>query len=629
VKIKGFRIELEEIEKQLAKVPGIKEAVVIDRQDRAGDSYLCAYIVSDRDTAVSGLRDILSRTLPGYMLPQYFVRLNRVPVTSNGKVDRKALPEPEIKSEKVYTAPRNGMDEQLVRIWSEMLGLEKACTGIDDNFFELGGNSLKATVLITKIHKTFNTRITLTDIFERPTVRGLVEHIKGMVKDKYVSIEPVEKKEYYPFSSAQQRLYIQQQSIPGNISYNMPAFFILEGRLNRERLETVFQQLVFRHESFRTSFEIAAEEPMQRIHDQVEFEIERPAAVETFVRPFDLSCVPLLRVGLIEISTNRHILMVDMHHIITDGMSMEIMRREFVKLYIGETLPPLALQYKDFSQWQNRLFVSGEIKKQERYWLKQFEGDIPVLNLPTDFPRSETRSYEGRGISFEINREITAAVNQMVLETGTTLHVLLLAIFNILLAKYGGQEDIVVGTGIAGRQHADLENVIGLFINMLALRNQPAQNKTFIQFLGEVKGNALDAYDNQDYQFEELVRKLDLQGNPAGNPLFDVVFQTQDMDIPGIEIQGLTLKPYDKEFSASRFDLVIYIREEGDWLSMRLVYSPALFKKSTLQHMAEHFVEIAEQVLKNRDVRIKDIKITTHFSAAVSRMPKHDTQFQF
>ncbi len=650
VQIRGFRIELGEIETRLLAAEGVKEAVVIDRQSDTGDHYLCAYLVSHGEITVSGLRETLSANLPEYMMPQYFVPLDSIPLTPNGKVDRKHLPSPEVKSERDFVPPRDELDKKFARIWSGVLGIEEDRTGIDDNFFELGGNSLKATILITKIHKAFNTKVTLGEIFETPTIRGLAGCLKTLEEEKYQSLEPVEKKEYYPFSSAQKRLYIQQQVIPGNMSYNMPAFFTLEGRLDRERLETVFRRLVSRHESLRTSFHMLDEEPVQRIHDSrdTRFEIEysdltsngSPGKggediIEGFVRPFDLAHAPLLRVGLVKTGEQGHILMVDMHHIITDGTSYGIISREFMQIYRGETPPPLTVRYKDFTRWQNRLFASEEIKNQEEYWLKQFEGDIPVLELPTDFPRPEVRSYEGWDIFFEIGSEKTAAVNSLAAETGATLHVVLLAIYTVLLFKYTGQEDIVVGNGIAGRRHADLENIVGLFINMLPMRNRPAGHKTFNGFLEEVKENALNAYANQDYQFEELVRKLNLQGNPARNPLFDVVFQTQNMDIPEIRIEGLTLRPYEKAVNASHFDLVIYVWEEGGSLKMRLLYTPALFKKSTLENMAEHFVEVADQVLKNGDTRLEDIRISTRFSEAAPKMHTREgaetaeTAFQF
>lgn len=687
VKIRGFRVEPGEIENRLLNHGKIKEAVVVTSKFETGEKYLCAYIVwaeagdavegSQQKTDVSELRGYLSQTLPEYMVPAYFIPLKKIPVTPSGKVDRKALPAIEVPGvEKEYAPPRNEREKKLCQLWSEVLGLEEGKIGIDDNFFKLRGHSLKATILISKIHKTFNVKVTLGDIFNQPFIRGMAGCIKQLAEERHESIKAVEKKEYYILSSAQKRLYIQQQMKPENIIYNLPMYINLAGKLDRERLETVFQHLVRRHETLRTSFDVVEDEAVQRIHDEVEFKIEyyqvedkveegeAPnrqdlkasgedlAAEDTentdaapsrtphhssfithypFIRPFDFSRAPLLRVRLIKLENQKHILMIDMHHIVTDGTSLAILSREFMGFYTGKILPALNIQYKDFSAWQNRLFETGEIKNQETFWLKQFQGDIPLLDLPTDFPGAEVRNFQGEYFLSKIPDEMTAAVKQLELDTETTLHMVLLAVSTILFSKYSGQEDIVVGTGIAGRQHPDLENVIGLFINMLAMRNRPTENKTFRQFLEEVRENALDAYANQDYQFEELVRKLNLQGNRSGNPLFDVVFQTQNLENPTIEVQGLTFKPYEKDFHVSRFDLVIYCEEEAqnESINLRYLYSPALFKRSTIEEMANHFVEILTQVLENREMKLKDIKISMEVAAARSKLHQEKVHFQF
>jgi amino acid adenylation domain-containing protein len=645
VKIRGFRVEPGEIESRLLNHEKIKEAVVVTSRDEAGEKYLCAYIVwagtgdtvegNPHQSDAAELRDYLAQNLPDYMVPAYFIPLEKIPVTPSGKVDRKALPAIKVLDvEKEYAPPRNEREKKLCQLWSEVLGLEEGKIGIDDNFFKLGGHSLKATILISKIHKTFNVKVTLGEIFNQPFIRGLSEWIKQLAENRHESIKPVEKKEYYPLSSAQEQLYIQQQMELDTVSCNMPMFFILEGELDRVRLAGVFRQLIRRHENLRTSFVIVEGEAVQRLHENIDFEIEYNEEVASFIRPFDLSRAPLLRVGLIHFSQegstrDMHLLMVDMHHIITDGISLAILGREFMHLYSGGTLPGLTLQYKDFSQWQNRLLESEEIKKQEVYWLKQFEGDIPAPGMPTDYPRPDILDFSGEYVFFQINKELTARINKLVLETETTLHVVLLAVCNILFSKYTGGQDFVVGNVVAGRQHSDLENIIGVFVNMLAMRNRPAENKTFRQFLEEVRENALNAYANQDYQFEEMIRKLNLQGNPSGNPLFNVAFQTQNMDIPEIQIPGLTFKPYESKFRISHFDLVISCFEEEDWLDLRIAYSPALFKESTIQQMARHFIEILAQVLENIEIKLAHIEISTKYLAARPTMRKEEVQFKF
>jgi hypothetical protein len=301
-----------------------------------------------------------------------------------------------------------------------------------------------------------------------------------------------------------------------------------------------------------------------------------------------------------------------MHHIITDGTSMGILVKDFTALYENsrEALSPLKLQYKDYSEWQNKWLGTREIEKQKQYWLKQFEADVPVLNMPTDFPRPSVRNFKGSRRRFEIDRELTGKLKRLVLETGTTLHILFLAVQTLLLWKYSGQEDIVLGTGVAGRKHADLEHVIGMFINMLAIRSHPEKDKPFTRFLEEVKTRALDAYENQDFPFDELVKALDLQGDPARNPLFDTVFQMQNIELPGLEIPGLTLKPYEYEHDISRFDLVIYGTEKDDTIALLMLYSTELFTDSTAQGIGKNFLEILNQAADERDVPLKDISIS-------------------
>ncbi len=345
-----------------------------------------------------------------------------MPLTSNGKVDRRLLPEPDsnISTGIEYEAPRNSTEEKLVDIWREILGVDRI--GIHDNFFELGGHSLKATSLTAKIHKELNAEVPLKEIFKAPTIKGISEYIKDSKESIYTSIEPVEEKEYFEMSSAQKRIYTLQQLELLSTGYNMPGVLELEGALDVNKLEGAFNKLIQRHEALRTSFELIEDGLVQKVHKQVEFEIEEYEVekdnkiediVKGFIKAFDLSKAPLLRVGLVKVQTNKHILMYDMHHIISDGVSMGILVEEFSRIYAGKELKPLRIQYKDFSEWQNELFRSDSIKTQEEYWLKQFEEKIPVLNFPTDYQRPAVQSYEGASIQFEIGKELTDKLRQI------------------------------------------------------------------------------------------------------------------------------------------------------------------------------------------------------------------------
>jgi amino acid adenylation domain-containing protein len=646
VKIRGFRIEPGEIENRLLSHEEVKDAVVTARSEGTGDRYLCGYIVLERAGAFESapamakeLRELLMQTLPDYMIPSFFVLLDRIPLTPNGKLDRQALPAPEVSVLAAgYTAPRDPVEKMLAEIWSEVLKVDHI--GIDDSFFELGGHSLKATTLAAKIHKAIDVKVSLADLFRRPSIRQLAEFIKGERGDEFVRIESAEKKEYYCLSSAQKRLYVLQQAALESIGYNMPTIVRLEGILDKKRLESAFRKLIRRHESLRTAFVTQAGEPVQRIHDDVGFEIEyfktenKEKGVEiqnskfiihnSFIRPFELSRAPLLRVGLIHtpalaghpsqegITGDKHILMVDMHHIITDGTSTGIIVKEFMAFYsyAGEVLPPLRIQYKDFSEWRNSELQRKSLSRQEAYWLKEFEGEIPLLDLITDYPRTHERNFEGHVIGFELSGEHSLTLKNLAKEENVTAYMVLLAIYNILLSKLSGQEEIIVGTPVSGRSHVDLEPLIGMFVNTLALMNYPGAEKTFRDFLKEIRARTLEAFENQYYPFEELVEKVSIDRDPNRNPLFDAMFALQNLDSPGLEIPGLRLKPYEFETREAKFDLCLTGMESGDKFRFIFEYRTGLFKEETIDEFINYFKDITACVLENRDIRLSDIEIS-------------------
>ncbi len=619
VKIRGFRIEPGEIETQLLKHQLIKEAVVVAKGDSDGGKYLCAYYVAETELRLEELRGHLSGELPDYMVPSYFIHLDNIPLTNNGKIDKKALPEPDgnISTGIPYIAPTNEVEEKMVTIWQEILGVEKV--GINDNFFELGGHSLKATLLVLKIHKEFNAEIPLREIFKLPTVKGLAAYIKSTDESIYSSIIPVGVKEYYPVSAAQKRLYILDQIEGAGKNYNMPFTMIVEGKLDTNRLEDAFRALIRRHETLRTSFEMVDGKPVQKVHTEVEFRVDyfesskdnADEIVKVFIRPFDLSKAPFLRVGLIRIGNDRHMLMFDMHHIISDGISINILVREFPQLYNGQELAELKIQYKDFSQWQNELFRTGGIKKQEEYWLHRFEAEVPVLNMPTDYQRPPVQSFEGDRITFEAGAEISQKLNSLAKKTGTTMYMVLLAAYNALLYRYTGQEDIVVGSPIAGRPHADLQDMIGMFVNTLAMRNYPTGEKTFNEFLAEVKESCLKAYENQDYQFEELVDKLNIKRDMSRNPLFDIMFVLQNASSTDIQVKGLKFIPQTVENRTSKFDITLNASERLGKIVFEVEYCTRLFRKGTIERFSEHFINILKDIATDNNTKLSELNIIT------------------
>jgi tyrocidine synthetase-3 len=635
VKIRGFRIELGEIESRLLAYDDLTEAVVISIEKKEGEKYLCAYYVAvgaSSDSIGAGpptavLIEYLSRHLPYYMIPSYFIPLEKIPVTPNGKIDRRALPEPEIKGGENYMAPINATEEKLAEIWSEILSLEKSVIGIEDNFFRLGGHSLTATIMADKAHKAFNIRLPLAEIFTSPTISGIAGYIKRAEQKTFVSIAAVEKKEYYPLSSQQKRLYIIQQMELQSTAYNMPQFISLDKNIHIENLEVAFKKLIDRHESLRTYFVMTREAPFQKILDydhvgfqieyydipEVEAEVKASHPLSELIRPFDLGNAPLLRMGLIKTLEGKQVLFIDMHHIINDGTSQLMLNREFTALFKGNELPLLKLQYKDYAQWQNSENQKESLKQHEIYWLDTFKGELPVLKLPIEHPRPLIQQFEGYSLRFTLNEKESRNLKDLGNNRDNTLFMTLLSVYTILLSKLSGQEDIIVGTPIAGRRHVDLEHIIGMFVNTLALRNYPSAEKSVTEFLSEVREQTLNAFENQEYQFEELVEKVSVQRDASRNPIFDVMFQMLNLE----EYQGNKAKsgesqeqsPYMHVKEVSKFDMSLTSVDLGARLFFSIQFSTNLFEPGTIERFIGYFKKIAAEVANNPGIPISQIEI--------------------
>ncbi|WP_332276277.1 plipastatin non-ribosomal peptide synthetase PpsC [Bacillus subtilis] len=615
VKIRGYRIEPGEIEAALRSIEGVREAAVTVRTD-SGEPELCAYIEGLQRNAV---RAQLERLLPGYMIPAYMIEMEQWPVTPSGKLDRNALPAPDGAADaETYTAPRNVTEMKLSQLWEDVL--KNGPVGIHDNFFDRGGHSLKATALVSRIAKEFDVQVPLKDVFAHPTVEGLATVIREGTDSPYEAIKPAEKQETYPVSSAQKRIYVLQQLEDGGTGYNMPAVLELEGKLNPERMDRAFKELIKRHESLRTAFEQdAGGDPVQRIHDEVPFTLQTTVlgerteeeAAAAFIKPFDLSQAPLFRAQIVKVSDERHLLLVDMHHIISDGVSVNILIREFGELYNNRNLPALRIQYKDYAVWQEGFKTGDAYKTQGAYWLKQLEGELPVLDLPADHARPPVRSFAGDKVSFTLDQEVASGLHMLARENGSTLYMVLLAAYTAFLSRLSGQEDIIVGSPIAGRPHKDLEPILGMFVNTLALRTRPEGGKPFVQYLQEVRETALEAFEHQDYPFEELVDKLELTRDMSRNPLFDVMFVLQNMDQESLELNELCLKPAaNNGHQTSKFDLTLYAQEQPHGLlTFQMEFSTDLYKKKTIEKWLQYFINMLRAIIQDNKAALGTINI--------------------
>ncbi|MCU0289715.1 MAG: amino acid adenylation domain-containing protein, partial [Acidobacteria bacterium] len=537
------------------------------------------------------------------------------PLTSNGKVDYKSLPEP-VNAGKgsLSIAPADEFEKRLAAVWAEVLNIDINKTGVTDNFFKIGGHSLKAAVLVSRIHKVFNIKVPLAELFKTPTIRGIAQYMQGKAEEQFAKIEQAAPAEYYPLSSAQKRLYVLQQMEEELTVYNISMVIPLVNTISKEKLEKTTWELIARHESLRTSFHMADEIPVQVIHDVNSPKLTKvfaelfsksdpsKAIFKKFIRPFDLSRAPLFRIGLI----NDNTILLDIHHIICDGESCLILAREFISLYNGQTLPALNIQYKDYAVWQNNHKMREKVLRCEKYWLNVLGDDIPLLNLPLDYPRPAVQSFIGANIRFVVDEKETTALKQLALTQEVTLYIELLAITFVILARLSGQEDIIIGTPTAGRRHADLENIIGMFVNTLVMRNQPTMDKKFIEFLHEVKVNTLQAFENEEYQFEDLVEKTVINRDAGRNPLFDVMLNMQKIDgIPN----PVNANHENFENNIAKFDLTWDVLDETSKISFTLNYAVKLFKPGTIERFAGYLKRCITSMLEDPGRKLFEIDI--------------------
>ncbi len=622
VKIRGFRIELAEIETQLTQLDSVKEAVVTAVEpphQKTGDKYLCAYIVSTGAIDAPALENHLSRELPAFMIPAFFIPLDTIPLNPSGKVDRGALPVPAFSDLAPPAAPSGPVEELLVSLWARVLHLEEQHIGADSDFFALGGHSLKAMQLVSNIHKHLEVKIALAQLFQTPTIRGLARHITGQDKEHFTALEPVEKKEYYPPAPAQLSIYIQQQKDKQKTGYNMSQLLRVEGVMEKDRVEEAYRRLIQRHESLRTSFLVVGDEPMQRIHEEVPFQLEyyeetperADAIAKNFTRPFDLARAPLLRAGLVKLEEQHYIWMFDMHHTIYDGASAAILIKEFFHLYKGgPPLPPLGLQYKDFAQWFSGPRGQELLRRQREFWHQQLAAPLPRVNLPLDHPRPKLRASAGANLQFRVETGPTGELQALATEEKATMFILLQAVYAVLLAKLTRQEDILVGTPVAARKHADLQSIIGMFVNLVPLRTFPVETKTFREFLRETRDHILQAFEHQEYPNDTLITELPIKRLPGRHPLFDVYFSLENIPFSDIGPTGFSVTAYPRDRTGGSGDLKFNIRERSDSIQVSVSYASELLEKETVEKFTGYYLEIIQQVTADPSTLIKNITLS-------------------
>jgi len=640
VKVRGFRIELAEIEAALTAHPAVREVAVLAREDAPGEKRLVAYLVLDPNNipAIGELRSFLQQKLPDYMTPSAFVTLDSLPINPNGKVDRKALPAPErTRSELAgaFVAPRTPVEEMLAGIWARVIGLDRV--SIHDSFYDLGGHSLLATQVISRVRESFEVELPLRHLFEAPTVAGLAERIETAMRAEpglaAPPIEPVSRNQTLPLSFAQQRLWFIDQVEPGNPSYNMPIAVRLTGELNASALEASLNEIVRRHESLRTTFSARDGQPAQVFAPTLiltlpvtdlsecsgaERELRvRELVTEEALRPFDLARGPLLRAGLLRLGEAEHIVLFTMHHIISDEWSLGVLVRELAALYeafcqgLPSPLAELPVQYADFAHWQREWLRGEALDAQLAYWRQQLGGSLPVLELPFDHPRPAVQTWRGATHSFVLSAEASASLRALSRQEGVTLFMTLLAALQTLLHRSTGQDDIVVGTDVANRNRLETEGLIGFFVNHLVLRNDLGGNPTFRRLLRQVREATLGAYAHQDLPFDKLVGALRLERNLGRTPLFQVLFVFGNPTMPTLELPGLTLSPLRPDLILAKYDLTLFMNERGQEIGGVWRYGTELFEAAAINRMSEHFETLLGSIAANPDARLKSLEMLT------------------
>ncbi|HEK2434868.1 TPA: pyoverdine non-ribosomal peptide synthetase PvdD, partial [Pseudomonas aeruginosa] len=628
VKVRGFRIELGEIEAALAGLAGVRDAVVL-AHDGVGGTQLAGYVVADSaedaERLRESLRESLKRQLPDYMVPAHLMLLERMPLTVNGKLDRQALPQPDASlSQQAYRAPGSELEQRIAAIWAEILGVERV--GLDDNFFELGGHSLLATRVISRVRQEQQLDASLKALFERPVLEAFAQGLERTT-DAVSTIPLADRQQPLALSFAQERQWFLWQLEPESAAYHIPSALRLRGRLDVDALQRSFDSLVARHETLRTRFRLEGGRSYQQVQPAVSVSIEREPFGEEglieriqaiVVQPFDLERGPLLRVNLLQLAEDDHVLVLVQHHIVSDGWSMQVMVEELVQLYAGYSqgldvvLPALPIQYADYALWQRSWMEAGEKERQLAYWTGLLGGEQPVLELPFDRPRPARQSHRGAQLGFELPRELVEAVRALAQREGASSFMLLLASFQALLYRYSGQADIRVGVPIANRNRVETERLIGFFVNTQVLKADLDGRMGFDELLAQARQRALEAQAHQDLPFEQLVEALQPERNASHNPLFQVLFNHQSeirSVTPEVQLEDLRLEGLAWDGQTAQFDLTLDIQEDENGIWASFDYATDLFDASTVERLAGHWRNLLRGIVANPRQRLGELPL--------------------
>ncbi|WEO95424.1 amino acid adenylation domain-containing protein [Streptomyces sp. FXJ1.172] len=634
VKIRGYRVEPGEVEAVLGGLPGVGRAVVVARGERSQERRLVGYVVAESGVGVVGsvLRERLARVLPDFMVPSAVVVLEELPVGPGGKLDRAALPEPEVgrvAAGEGFVAPGSGTEEVIAGVWSELLGVSPV--GVNDDFFELGGHSMLAIQVISRINEALGTDINLRVVFDNPTVGEFARHLDGLrdVTGPAPALRPVPRTGRMPLSYAQQRLWFLDRLIPDNPFYNVPDAVRMRGPLDLDALTRALNTVLVRHEVLRSTLHeegglswqaIAVPARVELPVTDLSAEADPESAARRLVAeearaPFNLSRGPLLRAGVLRLGAQDHVLWVTMHHVVADAWSRLVLMRELSALYgayaqnTEADLPELAVQYADFAVWQRQLSEAGGLAAQAEYWRRTLAEVPEVLELPLDRPRPVVPSYRGASWEFDVPGEVVSGLRRLGQARGATLFMVALAAFQSVLSRFAGTRDVVVGAPIAGRTRPELESLIGFFVNTLVMRTDCSGDPRFSELLDRVRETALGAYAHQDLPFDQLVEELAPARDLSRNPLVQVMFQLNEVPPPVLEMPGVRVDSFAPTDEVTRFDLSMFLIESGEGLAGQVVYAAELFDQATIERLAQAFLRVLAAVAQDASARLSSLPV--------------------
>lgn len=617
VKIHGSRIELNEIESVASQIDGIEKVAVICKKDNETNSIILFYVADEKNTIEPELvRKKLEDLLPSYAIPHFIQKICSIPLNSNGKIEYKELEKLEIEITSKKEKPATETEKRIMEIWRKYLNLDEI--GVTDDFFSIGGHSLNVMMIVGNINKEFEIDIPLKFVFTNPTIRKIAEYIDNAESDNVEIITKSSKKEYYRLTSGQKRLFALQQLEPENPFYIISKRFVIEGVIDQQKIIQTLKKLILRHHVLAAEFVEVDNEIVQRYNKNVEVpvlwikaenEIEAYEILDSQKQYFDLFKSPLFRICIVKLNENRFVLEFQIHHIISDGISMNLLVREFCMIYECIELPEMKLQYFDYAEWEGSKAFQNKIASQENFWLEEYKDEVPVLNLPVDYLNNKIGCHQGRSLSFKINDSLLEKIEKLQNETGVSKYSIFLSAYSILLSRYSGQEEIVIGMPVSGRSNNSFKNMIGLFVNTVPIKFVLKKDKTYQDYLKYIWNKMIDVMDNQDYPFDKLVEKLGLKRSEGHNLMFDAMFSTNEVNIDELSIGNLKVWECNEALNSSKFMLTFSLLTRKEKHEMLIEYDTSFFREDSIIRMWECYVHILEQICNEPLKKLSKIDI--------------------